>query len=226
VNIARPRIDNPALSATLDGQKQPPTGKEEKVFGILENFFRYLISPDAWMVMYVFNHDLPLWLCFLIPIAHSIVWMAVKTRLFWVGTQMRQRHMLQRTSVLVVRPSRSGRWRRLWRLCKHWVHRAYHWGRKRAHNKKMTERAFFWFGVEPQLQKAGCAILGILWPRYGYRGFIALCLGGSCQVACFCLLFMLFGKTIANIAMYCIFVPLGLFALYRWIRRNGASQTK
>ncbi len=178
------------------------------------------------MVMYVFNHDYPPWLCFLVPVVHSVVWMALKTYLFWMGSEFHQRRARQRALTPRVRPPRAGWLHALWRQGKHRVNRAYHWGRKLAHNKPMTERAFFWLGLEPQCQKAGCAILGILWSRFGRRGFVALSLGGTCQVVCFCLLFMLFGKDVANIAMYCIFVPLGLLALYRWIRRNGVNHTK
>jgi hypothetical protein len=196
------------------------------VFSIIDNPLGYLISPDAWMVMYVFNKGLPLWLCFFIPVVHSVAWMAVKTYFFRKVTVLAQKRAQYRKYHLSVHPSRSTWLRQLWRYCKHLANRAYHRGCKIARNKPVTPRMFFWLGLEPQCQKAGCGILGIFWPRFGWRGFLDLCLGGVCQVTCFTLLYMFCGNDIANIIMYCIFVPLGFFALYRWTRRNGANHTK
>lgn len=200
------------------------------MFSILDNPLGYLISPDAWMVMYVFNNDFPPWLCILIPVVHSVAWMAVKTAIFRGVTVFVQLRVSQRQLVPNIRPQQKKRrvaWLvSLWRWVKHWAYRAYHWGRKIARNKPATPRMFFWLGLEPQCQKAGCGILGILWPRFGWRGFLDLCLGGICQVTCFALLYMFCGKDIANIIMYCIFIPLGLIALYRWMRRNGANHIK
>lgn len=193
------------------------------MFGIFKNLSWYLYSPDACMIMYVFNHEphWPLWVCFLVPIVHSVLWVAVKTTFFRIITLLFQWRARKRKERTMQFQKPSTWWGKLWRLIKHWAYRAYQWARTLAHSKPFTARALFWFGLEPQLQKAGCAILGILWPRFRWRGYLALCFGGSCQVLFFCLFYVLFGEAIANVAMYCIFVPLGLFAFYRWIRRNG-----
>lgn len=202
------------------------------MFSILDNPLGYLISPDAWMVMYVFNHvpRLPLWLCLLIVVVHSVAWMAVKTLVFRKITVFVQQRNRKRQLVPNIRLPQRKWWAvrmvALWRWVKYWAYRTYQWLRKIARNKPVTPRMFFWLGLEPQCQKAGCGILGIFWPRFGWRGFRDLCLGGISQVLGFCLLFMFLGKDRANIAMYCIFVPIGIYALYRWVRRNGVSHTK
>jgi hypothetical protein len=207
--------------------------KTNNAEGNVFDFIAYLFYTDQTAVIFLNRwFDVSQWYI-IYPLAslHTCAWVLFKVGLFRGPAALVQYIVARRKASATFHIQSSAWYRRLFRGLWHAIvylsHKAYAGAKRLAHGKVVMVSSLFWLSLIPQLRQLGEAIVGIRWQQFGWRGVTALCLGGSLQTSCYCLLYSFYGearKAEAQQIMYWIMVPLGVIMLLGWVLKNGRKQ--
>lgn len=185
----------------------------------------YVLYPDLSATMWAFSVSppLPLWARFAIVIAHSMLWIALKTWLAYVCIPKRRHRQAAASSQYDVTTLDQNCQQQLWPRIKTFFEHLYAALSTLVGHKKVTHRFFFWCDLEPHGQKIGCVALAVFWKKFQWRGFLALCFGASIQVSIFTLLYWKYGEAFAKKGILWILIPMGILTLVVWLVRKNRN---
>jgi hypothetical protein len=238
VNIARLRIDNSRFPATLNGLTKPTHKRRYVVLDYLIAYIQthpwYWAFPNEELIKALESGSFKLtfWEKDLLLYAHNGLWVLGKAVVFMivfgilsVGVWILRRifWLLRLLSRFLLRRNKNGGWNMARRRKPNLKKRFDRWVVSQTHGKPITYRGLAYASGVPYVEKGVIMMVLYWWKIYGFRGLLAIWIGGNIRITAYPLFYQAFGQTIGEAVMNTVIIALVATMVYRWFRNRNVQ---